>query len=94
MANSILQNEKSCYITGQTGALHKHHIFGGIGRRALSEKYGLWVWLAPEWHNMSALGVHYNRALDLELKQAAQRAFERGHSRAEWMSIIGKNYLD
>lgn len=93
MEKSILQTEKACYVTGQTGRLHRHHIFGG-GRRGLSERYGLWVWLSPEWHNMSGHGVHFNHELDLRLKREAQAAFEAQHGRQAWMELMGKNYLE
>ena len=29
MSKSILQDEKVCYITGQTNNLHRHHIYAG-----------------------------------------------------------------
>ena len=93
MGKSILQTEKACYATGQTGPLHRHHIFGG-GRRGLSDRSGLWVWLAPEWHNMSGHGVHFNHELDLQLKQAAQREFEARYGHEKWMELMGKNYLE
>lgn len=72
--------------------LHKHHVFGGRRRKA-SEKYGLWVWLRPDWHNLSDYGVHFNKELDTLLKQKAQEAFERDHTRKEFMEIFGRNYL-
>lgn len=93
MASSILQTEKVCYVTGWAGKLHRHHIFGG-GRRSISDRYGLWVWLSPEWHNMSGHGVHFNHDLDLRLKREAQAAFEAQHSRQAWMDLLGKNYLE
>lgn len=89
---SILQTEKMCWYTGDTRDLHKHHIFGGAGNRKLSEKYGLWVWLRADKHT-GPQGVHENRALDLELKRAGQEAFERTHSREEFMRIFGRNWL-
>lgn len=92
MAGSIIQDEKRCYITGWTINLHKHHIFGGSRRKA-SEKYGLWVWLRYDWHNLSNYGVHFNKELDILLKQAGQEAFERTHSREEFIAIFGRNYL-
>lgn len=92
MAGSIIQSEKRCYVTGWTIDLHKHHIFGG-GRRKLSERYGLWVWLRSDWHNQSDYGVHFNKELDTLLKQKGQEAFERNHTRAEFMAIFGRNYL-
>jgi len=90
--DSILQSSKECYITGATTELHKHHIFFGP-RRSASERYGLWVWLRADWHNMADYGVHFSRVLDLRLKQKAQEEFEHTHSHEEFMRIIGKNYL-
>ena len=89
---SILQTEKRCYKTGGIYDLHKHHIFGGACRN-LSEKYGLTVYLRSDWHNMSNYGVHFNREFDLQLKRAAQMAFEKTHSRMDFMRIFGRNYI-
>lgn len=89
---SVIQREKRCYKTGDTYNLHEHHIFGGA-RRKLSEKYGLKVWLRADWHNMADYGVHFNHELDIELKQMAQRVFERDHDRAEFISTFGRSYL-
>ena len=89
---SILQNEKKCYITGDTNNLHCHHIYAGTNRQ-VSEKHGFKVWLRADWHNMSNYGVHLNKNLDLHLKQECQRKFEETHTRAEFMALIGRNYL-
>lgn len=90
--DSILQETKECYITGSTTALHKHHIFAG-SRRKTSDKNGFWVWLRWDWHNGADYGVHFNKVLDLKLKQECQEEFEKTHSREEFMRLIGKNYL-
>lgn len=93
---SVLQGrERECYITGRTGDLHKHHIYYGTGNRAVSDKHGFWVWLIPELHNTSSEGIHKgNIELDTRLKQDCQRAYEaEGHTRAEFIKLIGKNYL-
>jgi hypothetical protein len=88
----VLQQNKECYITGQTEGLHKHHIFFGANRK-WSELYGLYVWLRPEWHNMSDYGVHFDKKFDLDLKQMAQREFEKAYSHEEFMKIFGRSYL-
>jgi len=88
---SILQDEKKCWITGETN-VHKHHIYGGANRK-ISEQHGFFVWLRPDWHNMSDYGVHFNKAFDTDLKRICQRKFEETHSRQEFMKLIGKNYL-
>ena len=92
---SVLQGKiKECYITGREYGLHKHHIYEGPNRK-ISDKCGFWVWLIPEYHNMSDAGVHFNKELDTKLKQDCQRQFEAdGHTREEFMSLIGKNYLE
>lgn len=95
MADSILQNEKACYITGQRNNLHKHHIFFGYANRKISEEQGFWVYLAGWLHNQSAEGVHGKNGheLDLLLKRHAQAKYEETHTREEFIKLIGKNYL-
>ena len=90
--NSILQTEKNCYITGATYNLHEHHIFEGKNRKT-SEKHGFKVWLRADWHNMADYGVHFSKELDLHLKRTCQEKFEEMHTRAEFMALIGRNYL-
>lgn len=81
MAKSILQSDKECYLCRKrynlrtTRGLEEHHILFGRGRRELSERYGLKVWLCHNHHNEPPLGVHFDPAARRELEQAAQFAF-------------------
>ena len=43
---------------------------------------------------MSDAGVHFNKALDNELKQIAQREFEDTYGHDAFIKIFGRNYLD
>lgn len=93
---SIMQNEKVCYITGRTDQLHEHHIYGGANRK-VSEANGFKVWLTYDLHNgNNPNAVHKNpmRGWDLKLKRDCQRKYEETHSRAEFMALIGRNYLE
>lgn len=92
MELNLLQNEKCCYITGKTVNLHRHHVFQGSRRKA-SEKWGCWVYLTADMHNMSNKGVHFNRELDLKIKKEMQEAFEKVHGHDKFMEVFGKNYL-
>ena len=92
MAKSIMQAEKQCYLCGKITGLSVHHVFGGVANRPISEKYGLKVWLCHECHTGTE-GAQYDKLKNLRLKQDAQFAYERTHSRNEWMKLIGKNYL-
>lgn len=93
MSKSIIQNEKECYICKTVYGLHCHHIFFGTGNRQVSEKNGLKVWLCGRHHNLSKEGVHFNRELDIKLKQIAQKKFEETHTREEFLKLVGRNYL-
>ena len=94
MSKSIMQSNKECYVTGEEYNLHKHHIFGGANRK-LSERYGLWVYLRADYHNMSNYGVHFDKDFDLRLKSEAQGAAmnKHGWSIEDFIHIFGKNYL-
>jgi hypothetical protein len=91
--DSILQDTKECYITKSPYDLHKHHIYHGRGLRKISEQNGFWVYLEGRLHNMSDKGVHFDREFDLRLKRECQAKYEETHTRAEFMSLIGRNYL-
>lgn len=94
MSKSIISNNKQCFFCNSIINIHKHHIFFGTANRKLSEKYGCWVYLCAHHHNMSDEGVHFNKAMDLELKQLCQKEMEKnGTTRTEFMQIFGRNYL-
>lgn len=45
-------------------------------------------------HRMGVNAAHTNRKFDLELKQKHQKRYEDlGHTREEFINLIGKNYL-
>jgi len=100
MAKSILQKNKDvCFLCGEmAGAdpLDKHHVFYGSGKRKLSEKYGLTVYLHHhECHIFGKESVHQSRQKDLVVKKAAQRRAMAEHNwtKEEFVKIFGKNYL-
>lgn len=94
--DSIIQDKKVCYLCGRNGngdVLESHHCIGASNRNN-SEKYGLKVWLCGDrCHRNGKNAVHRNRKTDLKLKRIAQAKFEETHSREEFVSIFGKNYL-
>ena len=92
MGKSIIQDDKQCYFCGRMTGLERHHCFAGVANRKCSEAAGLWVWLCHECH-VGNQGAQYDKMNNLTLKQDAQYAFEREHTRSEWMKLIGKNYL-
>ena len=92
-SKSLLSNEQVCYVCGCTG-VHRHHIFFNTANRKLSEKYGCWVNLCPNHHNMSNESVHFNRQMDLALKAECQQKWEEIYGdRTEFRKIFGKSWL-
>ena len=94
MSDSIMQNEKKCYLTGSKNGLHKHHIFGAFNRDR-SEKWGLWVWLKWDRHidNSPHRTPHNDVEIDMMLKKQGQREFEKRYSHDLFMQEFGRNYL-
>lgn len=79
------------------GRCHRHEIFYGTSKnRQYSIEDGLVVFLAPEMHNMSNLGIHFNREADQALKQMAERVWIEHYGRTiqEFVDRYGKNYIE
>lgn len=83
------------YSTERHSNLHRHEVFYGTANRKKSIKDGLVVFLTPEMHNMSDNGVHFNRELDIYLKQNAQKAWMEHYNKTvdDFIREYGKNYL-
>ena len=96
MAKSILQTDKDrCFMCGSYRWIEEHHVFGGNGRRELSEKYGLKVYLCHYCHNEPPKGVHHNGETRKALQQFAQTEAmgHYGWTVDDFRNIFGKNYL-
>ena len=94
MSISLMSDNKQCLVCGRTDNLHRHHIFYGRANRKLSEKYGCWCWLCAEHHNMSTQGIHFNKILDVQVKQLCQREWEEIYgTREDFRAVFGKSYL-
>lgn len=96
MRKSILAgNDKGvCFLCGKWTATENHHIFEG-GNRKKSDKDGLTVFLCHYCHNESPNGVHFNRELDIHLKQIGQKAWVEHYNKTveDFIREYGKNYL-
>lgn len=94
---SILQTERECWICREyynlytPYGLEEHHILYGRGRRALSERYGLKVWLCHNHHNEPPLGVHFNPETRQELEKAARAAFDAQHGAGSFDRVFGED---
>lgn len=94
MRNSIIVEDlKHCLVCGTSFNIHIHHCIYGSANRKKSEKYGLIVPLCAKHHNMSNEGVHFNKELDMKLKQLAQKRFMEIYPNQNFLDIFKRNYL-
>ena len=88
---SIISTNEKCYVCETTINLHDHHIFFGVSKRTLSEKYGLKVYLCYE-HHEGTNGVHGRNGdkLNRALKKLAQKKFKETYPNLSFIEIFGK----
>jgi hypothetical protein len=92
---SILQDEKKCLVCETTIGIHTHEIFFGTANRKKSIEYGLCAYLCGRHHNMSKQGIHFNRTLDLKIKQMAQKKAMEHYDWTidDFRKVFGKSWL-
>jgi hypothetical protein len=81
------------YKTKREEGLKRHEVFFGSKQRDLSIKYGLVIFIRPEQHTIYKGSIHMTPALDEEIKQIAQKAFEKVYPELNFREVFGKNYL-
>ena len=64
-------------------------IWQAQGRREM----GMLGVAALDWHNGASYGVHFNRDLDIRLKQQCQERFEKLYGHDKFMEVFGKSWL-
>ena len=100
-ASILHKKDGTCYLcmklhgdyTFKRG-LQEHHVYGGYANRPISEAEGLKVYLCLDHHEFSKEAVHNNIDNLRILQQDAQREYEQTHTRQQFMSLIGRNYLE
>ena len=89
---SKLFDADCCLVCGNPNVQY-HHIFYGTSNRKISDRYG---YIAPLClnHHTGQSGVHFNKELDMQLKQYAQRHYLENHGDInDFIKDFGKSYL-
>ena len=81
-----------CQCCERWDYLQEHHVYGGSGRRSVSDKHGMVINLCPACHR--EVHLKPNQGLDKKLKEEFQRLFEEDSDRETFISLFGRNYLD
>lgn len=96
MAKSIMVTEKGvCFLCGKHCYTEEHHVYEGSGRRKLSGKYGLKVYLCPWCHRLAKDSVHQDAEKAIALKAQVQiRAMHvYGWTVEQFRKLFRKNYI-
>ena len=90
---SLYGNERVCRICGNPN-VELHHIYGGVGRRAISDREGCTVYLCRE-HHQGRTGVHQSKAFREWLRADCQKRWEEreGKGHDDFIALFGANYL-
>lgn len=90
----IMNNNPPIWLNYREIGYVRHEIFFGKNRKKSIED-GLVVFLKPELHNASNLGVHFNKEFDMELKRKGQIIWQEYYKKNEndFRKRYGKNYL-
>ena len=86
---SILTSDMEDCIICKSPFVDIHEIYGG-GNRKVSMTNGFCVPLCREHHKVAT----ENYSANVFLKIKCQKEFEKTHTREEFISLIGRNYLD
>ena len=72
----------------------RHEVFGGPNRQQ-SIKDGLVIFLTPEMHNMSNLGIHFNQEFMDYAHKIAEQTWIKYYNKTkeDFIKEYGKNYL-
>ena len=79
------------YSEHAAGTLHKHHVYMGP-LRSMSEAEGFYVWLCRQHHTDGPQAVHRNAQICRSLPAQMQEAYERTHTREEFLHLTGRSY--
>lgn len=91
-ASVVVKDMKHCYVCGSP-YVQIHHIFYGTANRKISDQYGYVVPLCQE-HHTGSTGVHFNKPLDLHLKELSQEHFEANYgTREAFIKEFGRSYI-
>ena len=97
MSKSIIRGDRKgvCFLCKRGCNTENHHIFYGKNRKR-ADADGMTVHLCHWCHNEPPRGVHFNKPMDMCLKQLGERTWLRYYGKTidDFITAYGRNYLD
>lgn len=92
---SIMSEEKECFICKSRTQLELHHVFFGNKNKKISDAEGCTCWLCHYHHTGSRNAVHENGVVDKWLKAECQTIWmnKTGKGVEEFRKLFGKSYV-
>ena len=93
-SDSLYSMERRCWRCGNP-TVDVHHIYGGTGRRDISDREGCWVYLCRP-HHQGKNGVHGNQELMDFFRQDCQRRWEAREGATDheaFRKVFGESFL-
>lgn len=86
-----MRERRECGLCGRWDYLEEHHIYEGMGRRAISDRLGMTIYICPACHR----SIHAKPKAWEWLKERAQREFMKAHNMTEdeWIAEFGRSWL-
>ena len=94
---SLYSDEPECFVC-KSPYVECHHVYGGVGRRPISDEEGCWVYLCHE-HHQGMRGVHMDAPFREWLRADCQRRWEEREGLSgeeahdEFRRVFGISYL-
>lgn len=91
---SILQDKKECYVCHTKLNVRTHEVYYGRNRQN-SIKDGCCIYLCDKHHNMSDVGIHFNKELDLKVKKIMEQKWIEYYNKTidDFTRRYMRNYL-
>ena len=97
MTESIICNDRRCYICARQSDLECHHIIHGNANRKIADKDGLWVYLCHRCHTLlHDKGMHDKRIQAIGQRRWMETFYPDDEEKAleEWHKRYGKSFLE
>lgn len=97
MTESIICNDRRCYICKRTGELQVHHCIHGNANRKRANEDGLWVYICQRCHTLlHDKGMHDKRIQAIGQRRWMETFYPGDKDKAleEWHKRYGKSFLE
>lgn len=90
---SLYSSDQECWICHNPIA-ECHHIYGGVGRRPISDQEGCYVYLCRE-HHQGRMGVHQDMNLRDFFRADCERRWCKANNKTkeDFLELFGSNYI-